>query len=53
MVSKTAGDNYKKWQDYEVLWLQEVNKKTIDYEYLVEKHVLPKGKSSRDQIDYM
>jgi len=53
MVSKTAGDNYKKWQDYETFWLQEVNKKSIDYEYLASKNVLPKGKSGTDQIDYM
>lgn len=53
MVSKTAGDNYKKWQEYEVLWLQEVNKKTIDYKYLEEKHVFPKGISRLEQNDYM
>lgn len=43
MVSKTAGDNFNKWQKYETLWLQEVNKDKIAYDYLESKYVVPKS----------
>lgn len=45
MVSKTAGNNFNKIEDYETLWLSEINKKDIDYNYLASKHVVPQGMS--------
>ena len=39
-ISNDWGDNYSKQQSMETLWLQKINKKSIDIDYMHEKSII-------------